>query len=329
MGKKLGWIISGVILLIVILVAGIMLYQKLGLSGSVGDPTFETTAAGALEPITMDFDLTPLVPVPAGSGAEKMYAEAVQEALKVTADPIDFADKAKKAIDPLKNPQYKSIVEKIVQASEMGMDAKHELLFSELKVRAATDVPTQELLKGISRLVGNTGLQYVKEGKTQDAVKTYNAQVIFGYRLWKNGVYRAARHAGQGALGEGLGGLALTYKEAKDTPKMELAKELSEKKTALSRKWVKKEQITQRLNECLIGDLGNLALNDKDRTWRIQGAMWLGVAQWTSAGGNQRKAIQNFLKNHAKNSKDPLFAQACKDALAISREDIQRFPVVF
>ncbi|MCD4823338.1 MAG: hypothetical protein K8S55_01920, partial [Phycisphaerae bacterium] len=73
------------------------------------------------------------------------------------------------------------------------------------------------------------------------------------------------------------------------------------------------------------GDIFNIIENDKDRTFKVEAILMLGLLKDNDVNnrGNMR-AINNYLKEHA-NSGDPYIKAAAKVANSCTKDDIQRW----
>lgn len=316
MGSKLGWIISGAIVLSMV----VLLTFVFGWGPSLGNATAATLGPGKLDAIVMDLDPAKVIKVPSGSGAEKTYAALITEAL-AGGDPRDFVDYAKAVSEPEKNQRLRSLLAKLQEAADQGMDSSVELNFSELPVRAATEFTTGDFLKTLGKIATTAAMSLNADGKKAEADKAARAGLLYGLRLWKHGTYRPYKLAGLFVTGDGLAALGRIHEDDKD--KAQACKELNDIRKDAGIKWDAKEKaLIRNLNNLNPRDLANLAEKDQDRAWRLEGAIWLGIAQWSNASGGQRTAIQSFLKKLSA-SDDPLLAEAAKKSLNTARNDIQ------
>lgn len=71
-----------------------------------------------------------------------------------------------------------------------------------------------------------------------------------------------------------------------------------------------------------VGDLLNVAKNDEDRTFRIAATLQLGIAKFTDGNPGNRSAINAYL-GEAKQSDDPMLAEAAAAADALTLEDFR------
>lgn len=323
-GALVGWLISGVLVLIVVAVVCVVLWMRFR-SGGVGEPTAATTGAGALEMISMELDIGKLVEVPGGGGAEKIYNEAIKTALN--GQPVEaFAEVAKNP-EPLKDARLKTLCDLLVRAGDAGMDSRAEWVSPELKMGVLTDLPTQRFLIEVGHVLTNAALEvYGEESRPEAerkaaALKLLRAGLLYGNRLWHNGVYGAYKYAGISVLGDVLAQLQSIYKDGRDAEHGLAAMELDGVRRAAGMKWLEKDRICHSLKP-VPGDLANLLEHDRDRAWRIQGGMWLGVAQWVSADGANRAAIKKLLEKYSLDG-DRFIAEQAGQALRFERGAVQ------
>jgi hypothetical protein len=324
---KLGIIISASIVLVILAIVAAILIPGL-LPGSIGAPTDATTAPGVLEPITLSADPAQLVDMPApgsGSGAEALYAEMVKTAIG-TGDWHnfqDFYDKVNKTAKPQDDPQFASILEKLLAAATKAVPTD-DLIFDQLRITPLSDYNgSRGILYGIGKMAGKAAREYRDSGDKAKARKVYEAAYIFGYRLWQFGPYAAYRKGGLDVMSEGSAGLASLLEDMHD-PKASLAKEMTQAIDEAGMKWQDKTKIVFSVAP-IPGDLANLALNDKDRAWRIEGVMWLGVAKWTTVAGKERAAVDKFLLDQARTS-DKVYADTAAKAAAFTDDDKNQIP---
>lgn len=317
MGTRAGWVISGLIVAGAISVAAFVMVQP----NSVGPATEATTGAGKLDLIVMHLDLDRLVRVPEGAGAEAIYEQAAKEALD--GQEMEAFIATARHPDPLSDPKLAGVIGKLVAAGEKGLDPGAALLFRTLPpIQAINDIPTETFLKAMGHLLTNAAAGYHADGKNGAALKTANAALLFGDRLWRQGVYNAYRNAGQSVAGDALVLLAMIYTDLKNDTNAAACRELDAQRKAAAMRWLEKNRICRQLNQGLVpGDLANLALHDQDRSWRLEGTMWLGVAQWVSASGRQRRAIQTLL-NTLERNEDFYIAEQARAAGAIERSTV-------
>jgi hypothetical protein len=166
----------------------------------------------------------------------------------------------------------------------------------------------------------------MRTDKNRDgAEKATRALLIYGQRLFKNGIYVAYKSAGVNDMSVALAFYARLYSPTffNDPDKAAAAKQLDEAFHPLALKWIDKEKIVRNVRT-ETGDAWNLAENDKDRAWRLDGIMWLGILRWAGSNAPHRAAIERYLGEKA-SSPDPVIAQRAKAALDYSVIDMRTF----
>jgi len=220
--------------------------------------------------------------------------------------------------------KFSAMMKKLEEAADMGMgDAK--LVFNSLPAMSPkTSWKICGIFYGIAQVAEGAVLTRMQAGDVAGAEKAARAMLLWGYRLHKNGDdFVAYKYGGIRCVSLGFGGLEMVHMKT-DAGKLATTKELYQeyRKTA-GDLWFEKGRIVLTTPPLKINsaDLWNMAENDKDRAWRLEGVMWLGVSQWTSAIGKQRTGVQSYLESLTR-SKDPQIAKLAKEARAMTRDDV-------
>jgi hypothetical protein len=295
----------------------------LGRGKSVGAPTDETAPA-VLQKIELKGDIAKLVtPPPAeDSGAAALYEAAVKE---VAAIGDAFIPELKAQPEPSKVAKFKSIIDKMEAAADKGLGESLLNFEASMPITPGAEWKIRDTLYGMGQLTAKHAMSARADKNQEAAEKSARATLIWGQRLFNNGAFVAYKSAGLGAYSEGLAAFEAHYSERffPDAGKAAAAKELYDAYRASTEAWNKKEKLVRRISPLSKpGDLWNLAENDQDRAWRLDGLMWLGVAKWTEASGAQRSKIQTYLEQKSA-SPDPLIAMRAKQAAALTREDVR------
>jgi hypothetical protein len=313
-GASVGLVV--VILIIVLLM--------MGKRNTVGAPTDETAPA-VLQKIELKLDIAKIVtPPPADdSGAAALYEAAVKEMVAIG---DGFIADVKSEPEPNKKPQFKSIIDKMEAAADKGLGDKALNFEAVLPITPGPEWRIRDQLYAMGQLTSKAAMSARADKDKAASEKAARATLIWGQRLFNNGAFVAYKSAGLGAVSEGLAALEAHHSERffADPAKEAIAKELYNDYRTSTERWNKKEKLVRRIGPLSKpGDLWNLAENDQDKAWRLDGLMWLGVAKWTeAAAGGQRSAIQSYLEQKASSS-DPLVAQRAKQAADFSREDVR------
>jgi len=323
-GMLIGLIISGFILVAVIVVVAWVVFS----GESIGEPTRATTDPGKLDVIKLPLDTSIITSMPSGgSGAAGLYADAFKLA-KEGLEPEALVEQSKRVAEPEKHPRFKAVIEKVVAAADAGHEG--DLNFDNVEpMSPIIDFYIAEMLKSVGRVTNKAALSYRADAKKDPSAKAkaeahMRAAFILGHRLWTNGTYVSYKHAGMAIMAESIGNYQRHYSKDffPDEVKVNALKtQYNENFMPAWLSWQEKEKIFRTVRP-EPGDLHNLAENDKDRAWRIQGMQWLGMAKWASADGKQRKAIESYIAGKTSNS-DPLMARAAGIAKDFSRLDVQ------
>ncbi|MCL2645807.1 MAG: hypothetical protein FWD61_02250 [Phycisphaerales bacterium] len=314
-GMYVGIIISVVIVLAIVGIS-VGLYAFKG--NAIGEPV-ATKDPAKLEKIEMTLDLARLINMPSGGGAEVPYNEAVKLAMEYG---DNFAEDAGKPF-PEENEKLKAILVKLEEAAEMGMGSDVKLVFSSLpEMSPKTEWEIRGTLYAIAKIAAYASMARNKNGDLAGAEKAMRAGLLWGYRLFKNGDdFVAYKYAGVCSVSEALGAAMDLYMKG-DATKKAAADDLNKEYRKAGDRWFDKVSIILKPDlKINAADLWNMAENDKDKAWRREGVMWLGVSQWTYAFGPQRPAVQKYLESLT-HSPDPVIAKLAKEAYTMKREDM-------
>ncbi len=165
-----------------------------------------------------------------------------------------------------------------------------------------------------------------KAGRLDEAEGLLKALMILGYRIAEERVRLPGMLTGLGIESQAGGMLVKLYKQR---GQVERAKSVETYLSALrdvqQRIDSKAGQTVSRLD----GDSPPTAVliwvvdNDKDRMWRIEAALTLGLAKWTAPRRADQEAARETLQ-HLQDDKDPLVRDAATAGLGISRQDVHQ-----
>jgi hypothetical protein len=311
-----------------LIIAGVVAATILANRESIGEPTEATAAPGVLNKIEMNIDIGKVTTPPPASGneADALYQAAVKEVAALGDDFVDNAIEDKANVDPDKNPAYKSILDKLEAAADKGLGDATELNFDAslpLSPRTEWTAPRSihDKLEAMATMLSRRAMSRRDDKNREGAEKAMRAELIFGVRLFKNGIYVVYKTAAQSAISQSLGLFERSYSADffNDPAKAAAAHAQYEIYLPAAKLWNKKEAILRSVKPGPApADVWNLAEHDQDRAWQAEGLMWLGVAQWTWSEGAQRTAIQKYLAQK-QSSPDPLLARMAKTAFETKR----------
>jgi hypothetical protein len=171
------------------------------------------------------------------------------------------------------------------------------------------DAPT----KIASVVLGN-----LKGLKEVDQVRAARAVFAFGQRIYEENVRISARRAGLMVMTSAGLTLESLLKGAERDAVTQWINSISK----LLDKWDEKlKAIHQMAGNA--GDLIRFANRDGDLGFRVEAMLQLGMAQYLTDSGNNRRAIRNALSDNV-NSPEPMLAKAATAALNFTREQVRQ-----
>lgn len=164
-----------------------------------------------------------------------------------------------------------------------------------------------------------------RQGQTQDAEALLKALMVMGRQIEQERLRLQGMFTGLGIQSQAGARLLQLYKQGRQ-----------DQKTAAVQTYLKALQDVQRRVDAkagktvsqLEGDSPSTAVlmwvveNDKDRMWRIEAALTLGLTKWTAPRLADQDASRQKLQE-LQQAADPLLRDAAMAALAISREDVR------
>ena len=335
----IGWIISAVIVVgVVLAVLAARGYLKLPTGDPMGAPTKATTTPGRLEKVDIDLNLADITTAPPeGSGAEAIYQDLVRLSYPYaplyqpgTKPPME---RVYPLIDQLKGfePKYQPIVDALVKGADTGMSPAFDLVFPDMPINFKNERAAAKLVSAWGRIIDADALDKLGDKKYDEAEKLYRAELIFGYRLWKKGVYVSYRYAGLGMWRDALVGLRYSAKQQGKTAREQALDAIYTSTQPNATKWAEKVFSCfgpyadgLHAKPATGGDLWNMAENDQDRSWRIASIMWLGFAK--AYPSINFDAVNAYLDKRAKDP-DTLLADKAAEARAFTKDDAQALVV--
>lgn len=303
--------------LVLVLIVGVLLYVFWG-SGLPG-PTAATTEGGRLEKITFDPDLSVLIsPGGTGGGAEATYDSAIAVILQENGS--NFKEDLKRVREPEKSREHQPLLEALVKAADQGL-AGESLRLPSVKITPVTEFATEDGLIALGQIGVAAARSQWADGKKAEGDASFRGALVYGHRLWKHGTHVTHKKAGLAVMNEAFA-QAISHYKGQDETRLKAAQTLADQARQVSLQWTDKERmVAPRKLPGHTGDLANMAENDKDRAWRIEGLLWLGHAKWAKGSG-ERAAVDAFLEDHASDS-DPLIAEAARTARAFTVQDFR------
>jgi len=329
MKKRTGWVIgAGALLVILAGGAFIMLQPR-----TLGEPS--EAIRGRMGAIACKADLAGLVEVPAGRGAEILYDNAVGRAITM-GKASDFPAMTIKTLEPENDPQFRLILDDLISGGQTGIADDVVLLFPELAADGPHEAKVTEFLTALVTVPANAADSLIRdqnmirdqgqarEKKWAAATEMANAGLVFSYRLWRHGLSWSSRQAGLTGMGKALAELKIIYARTGKTALAEAVARCEMDRAATAKKWEDKAHLTFLHSPLALHppDLLYMATHDEDRTWRLQGVKWLGVARYSGATEQDREAINRELEKLFV-SRDEVFAAMARQSHELTLEDVR------
>ncbi len=340
MSSKIGWIVAGVIVLVV---GGVIIGVICNNMYSTTDPTEDTTAAGALDYQDVAVPITTVVPAePGGSGnaaddyqkaieiVKPLYEKAVEDnsehpqtILDKTAADIGtwYPPQVGKPVNRAVNPEGLELMEKIAAFVAQGATKKEmKYPFNLEKMEVTFLLPEAKYFQVVSQALSDYAhYQVMVLKKNEEAQKIIFNRFIMGWHMSHDRVYpyfvvvglEVQAHACHW-LGdsdglypnwpghEGQAEKAQTYVNAIQ----DVETFFSNKNKYMFSRFTRENELPNP------GDLFNVVQNDKDPCWRVQGLFSLGILKYSSAlinsdhlsGDSKRR--QSLIDEKLKNGTD-------------------------
>lgn len=332
MGNKAGWIVAGVL---VLGVGAIVAYMIIGsmFDDAPSPPTSATTGFGAL-----DFKDTTVPPtqvlgsLPSGAGnAADDYAQAARvyrsnrELCKGIIDkmPTRYKEAPKLADVDL------AVLKQIDQFVAAGAaKAKMDFVFTHTPREFTVGWyyrPGCELMnvgKCLEALAGD----YASRKEYAQAEQVLKHMITLGWHMVQERAVACVTWLGQDmqllALSRLANDVYLPWR-GRDDKQIAVVREYAIALDTFGAALTTKLKILQ-VAKPAPGDVFNIIAHDKDRAWRIQGILTLGVLKYVSVQDNDRKHSEKLIEKYCA-SQDPLEAAAAKAANAFERSRLETY----
>jgi len=316
MNKITGLVFGGIMLVIV---AGVLV--KVLVFPSTDSPTIETSRTGFMEVIEVGATLTDVLDAaPSGAdNAAEHYAQAIEVFFANQAILLDAAadlgqGKADGYADALKT--LEEIRGHIGNgAKQAGMNYLAQHASGKLQVSKRQD-DVERLGQTIDSL-DILGDYYLENKRFKDADALYRDMLVAGWHMVQAHSHMHMTLYGQDIQATALSGMSKSIETDLDkTAKLERRAPLRNYLSALNEFKSRYEEKSMVFHKARLeaGDVWNIAENDKDRAWRVQAILGMGMMKFThpskTNATRNNAMIEKFLK-----SGDPvekLAAQAAK-----------------
>lgn len=220
---------------------------------------------------------------------------------------------------PLRGPDY-------VLAGARKKQMQYTTMYSQAIDWTSRQFPHYKAFELIARYSLLKEQLLVKAGQMDQAEALLKALMVFGYQIQQERVRLQGMFTGMGIQMQAGGALVQLYKQAQHEDKAQAVQRyLAALRYVQDRVESKAGQTVSRLDvdSPPTAELIWLVDNDKDRMWRIEAALTLGLTKWTARGTADRDAsrakLQSLQQDH-----DSLVRDAAAAGLAISPEDVRK-----
>jgi len=326
MNKITGLIFGGVMALIV---GGVLI--KVLVFPSTEVPTFETSKAGFMDVIEVGAKITDVLgAAPSGAGnAAEHYARAVEVFFANQNILLDAAadlgqGKADDHADALKTLETIRV--------HIGDGAKQASM-NYLAAHASGKLQVSKRQDNVERL-GQTidslsilGDYYMQNQRLKDANAMYRDMLVAGWHMVQAHSHMHMTLYGQDIQATALSGMSksLEKTENKDAdyeqraPLYAYLNALNEFKS----KYEEKSMVFHK-PRLVAGDIWNIAENDKDRAWRVQAILGMGMIRFTHDTSRTNTARNNAMIEKFLKSSDPVEKLAAQAAKAFTKPEFNQ-----
>jgi hypothetical protein len=308
-GTRLGWSISFAIALITIA----LLYTLARLAGTTTPTTELLTTGKALENIELRLSPRDLLPAQnPDCDAGEFYRKAIAQYL---ADPRPYDDF-------LSNPRRGASLP-AVDAILQGASCQRMTLLADRLEEVVTyeaDKPPIVALRALGRATINLGL--LSRDDPAAALKYYQAAFSLGVKLFDERVVFAELQAGEDLMSQAAAAMANLAAPPGNAPKPGELREFEQKRIEEYRQRIEPvirviSSIDQAIVDRHAGDIRALAIEARERMWRVEATLALGRQRYFVGRAGDRRAAIRLLEKLARDA-DPAVQLAAKEALSLT-----------
>jgi hypothetical protein len=164
-------------------------------------------------------------------------------------------------------------------------------------------------------------------GRTDEAEALLKAVIAFGYHVEQERIRYSQTVTGVALQTAACRRLVQLYKDGDQPRAVQTAEQYLEALRRVQDKLQSKASATiARLQDASPppAEMFWLLDNDRDRMWRIEATLLLGLTKWTALRAAYRDASRHRLEKLGKDERDPLLREAARAALEIRPEDVRR-----
>ena len=333
MGNKVGWIISGFgVAIIIAVILFVVIFP------SPDGPSRDTLRKGALQlqvpktPIESFLDFTP-----SGDGnAAEDYAAAIE----IFADNKDELESIKYYMGKGENVRLKSadlalckqIQDKMAPAlQKKSMEYTFKYTPKRFKICSPYIAGMRKLYNLAEVPLQYLYVHYLRKKEYSKAIKVSRQQFVLGWHMMNERVRGDIVAAGMELQQATARDLQALYKETGKTDRAKACQKYLAEMSPCLREYNRKLGLICTLKRRAdgvqgphSGDMFNIIENDKDRTFKVEAILMLGLLKDNDSNRGNLRAINKYLKEHV-NSSDPFIKAAAEVADSCTKEDIQRW----
>ena len=318
MGNRLGWILAGGL---VVVVGGIFLAAAFP---SPSPPTRRTLADGMLDMV--EFPMTPQAvtgrPMAAAGDAGKFYNQAMEMCRSAAEDIEQMTARAdwreltagKAELLPAQLQQLAEIAEQVGQGA-MRKDMNFVLTYTPKKLEIASDLQAADDLQNLLTPLWLYAAALIGQGQHARAERVYCDALTMGYHFMAERARVSMTLKGAAVQKAACRRLAQLYGQSwpQRGHRAVLVEDYHAAVAELSERYRHKNTIIADLRAVREspGDVFNIAANDEDRAWRVEGILTLGIVKYAAADRGDKRQVRKLTRKFLA-SDDPLEAAAAK-----------------
>ena len=320
MSTKFGWIAAG---LFALAIGGFILKQTVFPSPT--RPSITTRRTGFMDRIEVDASITDILgALPTGGGnagddyhqAVTIYLAAKQAIEDAIIDLGKGADTGHEDALAALNGMYGHI-----SSGAKKKEMKYLLVHAPKELRVGRKLPEIETLSEVAACMDLLAFYNLANNRLRQAEAIYKDLMIMG---WHMAAARSHYHmvtTGFGIQRMGAQGLQSVYRTMGGSFKqrVEALEEYRSAARETGYAYTEKLDLLWKTKPHP-GDVFNIAENDKDRAWRVQGVLAMGILRYTTGRRGDTKYNTRLLEEFAKD-KDPLLAAAAKAARELTEPE--------
>ena len=314
MGSKVGWIISGVLVLLFVIAVVIPVAFP---SPSKPVKALET---GFLDVYKVSEPLSKAIgAIPSDAGdAGTDYAAAVAVYRRNKEEVDGFIDSFATPPPPTSLPEsVLEIVAHVEQGAKKG-SMKYVFVHTEKELSVKRFYPPADELNAVANVVVYVSHFHANRGEADRQIELLKALCVFGWHLYEERAHPVMMNYGLGFQMDAANFLSMKYKEQGLTELAADADAYSKAVTALLTRFDDKMTLLWNTKPAP-GEIFYVAEHDKDKAWRVRAILSLGVLKFTSTGAD-RRYNKNLIIKYMKDS-DPMIAAAARAARNLMLSD--------